>query len=77
VTDEIDAVVARMRKGAVRFPAPLKKEEWGSMAKFADPDGNIFWLIEAPRSLVRGALTSRAPGPKRAGPKRRPTVRKR
>lgn len=77
VTDEMDAVVARMRKGAVRFPVPPKKEEWGSMAKFADPDGNIFWLIEVPTSMVRATLGSRAPSPKRVAARRRSPGRKR
>jgi len=61
ITDDIDAVVARMKKGGVKFPEPLRKEEWGRMAKFADPDGNVFWLLEAPTSMVRATLRSRAP----------------
>jgi catechol 2,3-dioxygenase-like lactoylglutathione lyase family enzyme len=61
VTDDIDALVARMTKGGVNFPEPLKKEEWERMAKFADPDGNIFWLLEATTKMVRATLNSRAP----------------
>ncbi len=67
-TDKIDALVARMTAGSVRFPEPLRREEWGRMAKFSDPDGNIFWLLEAPTPMVRETLRSRAP----AGPRRRP-----
>ena len=36
---QMDALVARMSKGKVQFPVPPKKQSWGSMAKFADPDG--------------------------------------
>jgi len=65
VTDEIDPLVARMLKGSVKFPQPLTKESWGSMAKFADPDGNIFWLFEMPTSMVSTTMNLRAP---RRGP---------
>ncbi|HZY93058.1 MAG TPA: VOC family protein [Thermoplasmata archaeon] len=69
VTDEMDPLLARMRKGAVRFPTPPTKQEWGTMAKFADPDGNIFWLLEAPSAMVRSTAESRAPSslPVRSG----------
>ncbi len=67
LTDSMAATVARMRKGSVRFPEPPRKKEWGSMAKFADPDGNVFWLIEAPTQMVRATLTSRAPTRPRKG----------
>jgi predicted enzyme related to lactoylglutathione lyase len=77
VTDEIDALTARMTKAGVDFPEPLKEEEWGKMAKFADPDGNIFWLLEAPTKMVKATLNSRAPARKTATTKsraRRPKV---
>ncbi|MFZ0892081.1 MAG: VOC family protein [Thermoplasmata archaeon] len=61
VTDEMDRTVARMLKGAVHFPEPVRDEKWGKMAKFADPDGNIFWLLEVPTGMVRDTLHSRAP----------------
>jgi catechol 2,3-dioxygenase-like lactoylglutathione lyase family enzyme len=70
MTDEMDALVRRMRKGAVKFPVPPKKNAWGQMAKFADPDGNVFWLMEAPRAMMQETVDARAPGPKRAGSKR-------
>lgn len=76
VTDEIDALVARMTKGGVSFPEPLKMEEWGRMAKFADPDGNIFWLLEAPTRMVRETLNSRAPVRKMTATKARERRRK-
>ncbi len=68
VTDEIESLVARMTAGSVQFPEPLSKEEWGKMAKFSDPDGNVFWLMEAPTAMVRQTLQSRAHG---GGPRRR------
>ncbi|HUZ80195.1 MAG TPA: VOC family protein [Thermoplasmata archaeon] len=61
VTDEMDALTARMAKSAVPFPVPPQREKWGAMAKFADPDGNIFWLLEVPTPMVRATLNSRAP----------------
>ena len=61
VTDDIDSMVAKMTRSGVIFPEPLRKEKWGKMAKFADPDGNIFWLLEVPTSMVRATLRSRAP----------------
>ncbi len=77
VTDDIDAAVARMRRGAVRFPVPPTKESWGTMAKFSDPDGNIFWLLEAPTSMVRATLNSRAPSRRRSSRPRQRRPRKR
>ncbi|HXQ95117.1 MAG TPA: VOC family protein [Thermoplasmata archaeon] len=70
-TDTMDDLVARMKRGGVRFPEPVQREEWGRRAKFADPDGNIFWLIEVPTPMVRAILRSRAPLPKRKTARRR------
>ena len=77
VTDQMDETVARMNRGGVEFPNPPHKEKWGSMAKFADPDGNIFWLLEVPTAMVRATLNSRAPKSKRVAEKRRARPRKR
>jgi catechol 2,3-dioxygenase-like lactoylglutathione lyase family enzyme len=77
VTDEIDATITRMVAAGVKFPVPPVKQGWGTMGKFADPDGNIFWLLEAPPALVRATLNSRAPSRKRAAPKTRARPRKR
>lgn len=66
MTDDIDALVRRMVAGGVRFPEPLQKQEWGAMAKFDDPDGNVFWLLGAPARFIRDSLSKRArapPGP--------------
>ena len=75
VTDEIERVVARMERQGVDFPEPLKKESWGSMAKFADPDGNIYWLLGASTSFVR--REARRTAPRQAGPRRRAPTRSR
>ena len=60
VTDDLDRLVARMTRGEVRFPEPLRTEAWGRMAKFADPDGNVFWLLGAPTKMVRETLRLKA-----------------
>jgi catechol 2,3-dioxygenase-like lactoylglutathione lyase family enzyme len=77
VTDSMDTLVTRMAKGGVSFPEPPRKEAWGRMAKFADPDGNVFWLLEVPTRFVRATLASRAPPAKRAARKARARSRKR
>ncbi len=61
VTDALDPLVERMRRGSVAFPEPVQRGSWGASAKFADPDGNIFWLFELPRAMVRSAASTRAP----------------
>lgn len=66
VTDSIVPLVRRMEAGGVQFPQPLRKESWGSMAKFADPDGNVFWLLEAPSAFIRKEKARRAPRSPRA-----------
>lgn len=60
VTDDIDRSVERMTEGGVSFPEPLKKGEWGASAKFADPDGNVFWLIAAPTAFIQEETGRRA-----------------
>lgn len=70
VTDAMDDLVERMRRGGVQFAEAPRKESWGQMAKFADPDGNIFWLLEAPTSMVRETLRGRAPPERRASARR-------
>lgn len=30
----------------VKFTTPTTKEDWGTYAMFADPDGNEFWLVQ-------------------------------
>lgn len=60
VTDEIEPLVGRLQAAGVEFPQPLKKQSWGAMAKFADPDGNIFWLLSAPAAFIRAETQTRA-----------------
>ncbi len=77
VTDDIDRLSARMIKRKVEFPEPVRAEEWGKIGKFADPDGNIFWLLEAPSKMVRETLRSRAPLVQKNRVKRPSGVKKR
>jgi len=53
VTDDLEGMVRRMEGAGVRFSEPLQKEAWGGMAKFEDPDGNVYWLLGAPASFIR------------------------
>jgi catechol 2,3-dioxygenase-like lactoylglutathione lyase family enzyme len=69
VTDQIEELVRRMEAAGVQFPEPLKKGSWGARAKFSDPDGNVFWLVEAPVGFIRQETGRRAPGS--AAPKKR------
>lgn len=69
VTDEIDKVVTRMKRGKVNFPDPVRAVQWGKVGKFADPDGNVFWLMEAPSAMV--AQTKRTGAPKMPGASRK------
>ncbi len=71
MTDEIEQHVDRMLAGGVRFTEPFHKEAWGGMAKFADPDGNVFWLLGAPADFIEEESRRRAPVPERAPPKKR------
>ncbi len=76
VTDEIEPLVERMRERGVLFPEPLRRESWGGMAKFADPDGNVFWLLGAPRKFIVSEVRRPASGGRAGAPKtptRRPT----
>ncbi|HTT73505.1 MAG TPA: VOC family protein [Thermoplasmata archaeon] len=61
VTDEIDAWVGRMQRAGVRFTEPLSRGDWGAKAMFADPDGNVFWAIEAPTAFITTEGRRRAP----------------
>lgn len=60
MTDEIEALVERMTSAGVEFTEPLEKTEWGASAKFADPDGNIFWLLGAPTEFIEAEDDLRA-----------------
>jgi predicted enzyme related to lactoylglutathione lyase len=36
----------RLRKNGVKITQPIKKEDWGTIFWFADPDGNEFQVIQ-------------------------------
>lgn len=69
MTDELESLCARMEAAGVAFPEPVRATEWGGSAKFADLDGNVYWLVGAPASFVRKAMGLRAPSPKKAARK--------
>ena len=69
MTDDIEGLVGRMVAAGVQFTQPLTKESWGAMAKFADPDGNIYWLMGAPAAFVRQERERRAPSAERPAPR--------
>jgi catechol 2,3-dioxygenase-like lactoylglutathione lyase family enzyme len=83
MTDDLEGHVRRMEAAGVSFPEPMRKEAWGGMAKFADPDGNIFWLLGAPTAFVRsearrrGASASRSAGTSRSRRGHRRTLSRR
>jgi len=60
VTDELEGLVQRLTLAGVVFAEPLRKEEWGGMAKFQDPDGNVFWLLGASPDFLRQETERRA-----------------
>jgi hypothetical protein len=74
VTDDLEGLVSRMEASGVQFPQPMQKGSGGGMAKFADPDGNIYWLLGAPTSFIRAQTALRAPSASR--PRRRPHGRR-
>ncbi len=63
VSDDLEPRVRRMEAAGVVFAEPMSVGPGGARAKFADPDGNIFWLIGAPTAFIRGELDRRAPDP--------------
>jgi predicted enzyme related to lactoylglutathione lyase len=42
--DDVDYTYRQMRDRGVTFVQEPRREPWGTSAKFADPDGNIFVL---------------------------------
>lgn len=40
--DDVVATAAQLKSKGVELPVEPKKETWGTMAKFKDPDGNEF-----------------------------------
>lgn len=42
---DVNQTVSELKKKGVKFSTDYKKTDWGGeIAKFDDPDGNIFWL---------------------------------
>lgn len=46
--DDIDAEVARFRALGVTLLGEISRNEWGSLATFLDPDGNVLKLMQPP-----------------------------
>jgi predicted enzyme related to lactoylglutathione lyase len=44
--DDIKKTAEELKKKGVKFTQEVKKEEWGTTAMIADPDGNELWLLE-------------------------------
>lgn len=61
LTDDLEGDVARMKAAGVKFEPRAKEGHEVNMAKFHDPDGNIFWLIGAPRAAVEAMTSMMAP----------------
>ncbi len=73
MTDDLPGTVQRLTARGVMLTEPPQKETGERMAKFLDPDGNIFWLLGAPVGFIRRATSRRAAGSRVAdrGPPRR------
>jgi catechol 2,3-dioxygenase-like lactoylglutathione lyase family enzyme len=52
VTDDVEEQVRRMEEAGVHFVQPLSQGSGAPGAKFADPDGNIFWIIGLPGEFI-------------------------
>jgi len=39
-------LASKMKRAGVRFTREMKKADWGTNGRFADRDGNEYWLIE-------------------------------
>ena len=52
VSDELPTLVDRMQRAGVRFTEPPNLSGPRGVAKFADPDGNVFWLLGAPQETI-------------------------
>ena len=76
MTDELEGLVRRMEGEGVVFTEPLKLQSWGGSAKFADPDGNVFWLIGAPRRFIRTESLRRAKAHRPRRARRAPSGRR-
>jgi catechol 2,3-dioxygenase-like lactoylglutathione lyase family enzyme len=41
--EDLEKAVAALKKRGVTFSKDYTKTEWGAIAMFDDPDGNVFW----------------------------------
>lgn len=45
VDTTVEKAFAALKKKGVKFPCPPTQREWGVECRFADPDGNEYWLM--------------------------------
>lgn len=45
-TDDLAATFRELKAKGVEFTTEPTREDWGYYARFRDPDGNEFWLME-------------------------------
>jgi lactoylglutathione lyase len=43
---DVEKDAKKLKAARVRFSKDVTKTDWGTYAKFLDPDGNEFWLTE-------------------------------
>ena len=43
-SNEVQKVVNDLKSKGVKFSQDYTRRDWGEIAKFDDPDGNVFWL---------------------------------
>jgi catechol 2,3-dioxygenase-like lactoylglutathione lyase family enzyme len=43
-SEDVKKIVADLKKKGVKFATDYTKTEWGEIARFKDPDGNIIWI---------------------------------
>lgn len=58
LSDDLEADVARLEARGVQLEP--RAPEASGMAQFHDPDGNVFWLIGAPRAAIEAITSMRA-----------------
>jgi predicted enzyme related to lactoylglutathione lyase len=45
-SEDTEKTVASLKKKGVKFSKDFTKTEWGAIAMFDDPDGNVFWISQ-------------------------------
>jgi len=45
LADDLDATCGELKKKGVEFTQEPSRKEGGTIAKFKDPYGNIYWLM--------------------------------